>query len=793
MTKWISPKSLIILLGFCLYTLLSVYYFNTVGLTMFGPNSQAAFEDATAVSLLVCFLFMLAVTIIRRKADKTNEEETGKGSSFLSETVISGFFFAAGSFFCLNGITVREVKNAIGPYSPALLSWSQVCILSLLMLSVIVFVSFLKFKKETLLSFIGYILILIGLFSLYYDGYSFDNDSFLQLSILFLKGSQTAAPATNLIIAGVFWFISITVNKSISARYQQDLVWTETLLFGFLISALGVFCLSILYNRNVLFYSDFHYESVFIYAGFLFFCIQCYLLLLKYENWLLIKDNALKIWGAVILILNVAFFLCFHKDFQFMIKITLCCLGILLIWNSKSHLKMEEWRSKAFETVVLLLLGYVMTWGIIRVFLQIFLYGIWLQDTMLWKYIVLFQEHKYVCVFLLSVIVTGFLKKRYSFGRAYNVMCRGIILCMMALFAAGLVQEFIFAILGAVVSTGKLGWWASVSKETQGMLLGVSLIASSVLSLIISVWQCKRGIGRIIVWSLLSNMVFYIGLGFCVGLGFMQLFLLKDIAARLGVDDKVITAFFLGIVPYLMAVVLLGLSVILLCFTKIEQSVLPKLMNCRMPDSDEKERLKIISSVVSKKTGIPFSSYRVLICLKSDNNPFTIGRNTIAIPKSLLDYFPIDEITGLIAHELGHIKQKDGHYSFIIDILNIPIHLVSKIVSALLSGQKKTAMYTLPVFFIILFSGLSSTMVFGMSRIIFYFLLKTAIEIIRKQDFRESEFAADSFASGHGLGNELKSALLQLGEQKDSLSLWEMIMSDYPDFPERIKRLDAVT
>ena len=118
---------------------------------------------------------------------------------------------------------------------------------------------------------------------------------------------------------------------------------------------------------------------------------------------------------------------------------------------------------------------------------------------------------------------------------------------------------------------------------------------------------------------------------------------------------------------------------------------------------------------------------------------------------------------------------------------------ISRVGSALLKGQKKTAAFALPVFFFIIFSGFFSGIQFVMSWIIFYCLLQTAIQIIRKQDFRESEFAADSFASEHGLGQELKTALLQIGGQKESLSLWELIMSDYPDLPERIKRLDVLT
>ena len=793
MSERILNNRSIVLLSFVLYIVFSIYYFNTLGLTQFGPNTQKAFEDATAASLLICFILFLVSTVIQRNLGKTVAGKQQGVPSFLFETVISGFFFAAGSFFCLKGITVDDIKNATGAYQPSLFSWSQICILALLALTVTVFYLFFRFDQNAFFSFIGYVLVLIGLLSLYYGGYRFSDDSFLQLSVLFFAGSQSAAPLTNLIIAGIFWIISITVNQSIAHKYQRHLIWLETLFFSALISVIGVACLSVLYNRDILFYTDFKYESICLYAGFLYLGLQGLLLASEHIGRLSVANKSLKIWGAGVLFLNLLLSVFFHKDFLFMVKITTLCLGIYFIWTPTINFKTVKWGSNLFKFAILLFLGFALVGGTILVVFQIFLYGVWLQDTVLWKYIVLFREYKFSCVLLLSVIATILSWKRYSFANASNIMSRGIILCIMAWLTAGLVQETVISLLTAFITMGNLGWWDSASKETQGMWLGISLMAASVISLIFSLWQCKKGIGRIIVWTVISNALLYKGIGFSIGIGLQQLFVLKGLPARLGVDIHVISAFFLMITPYFILFVLLGLSLILIYFTRMEQSILPKLMNCRMPNSAETEKLEIISSSVFKRTGIPASSYRILIVQNNENNAFSIGRNTVVVTKSLLDRFPVENIVGLIAHELGHLRQRDGHYQFIIDALNIPVHIASSIGSALLKGRTKIAVFALPVFFIIIYSGLSGAVAFGMSRIIFYTLLQTAILIIRKQDFRDSEFIADSFATEHGLGNALKTALLQIGEQKGRLTLWELVMSDYPDFPERIKRLDAIT
>lgn len=788
MTNRALKNPLIIFFSFCLYIIFSVYYFNTVGFTAFDPASGKALPDAAAASLLVCFLFMFVSTFAHRKSE-TSEKEDGENTRvpFLFETIISGFFFAAGSYFCLAGITVDEALNN------KMFSWSQLCFLSLLMLSVVIFYIYFRFEKKAFLSFIGYVLTLLGLLSLYYGGYSDGNVLFVQLGSLFLKGNLTATPVTEIIIAGIFWIICINVNQSISSFHQQDLIWTQTLFFGFLISTVGVIFYSFLYNRDLIFYLDFHYESIFFYACFLFFYLQCYLLILKSKDWLSKEETILKTWVISILLFNLVLCLCFHKDFPFMIKNTILCLGIYYIWSPVVHFEKAKFGNKGFKTALLLFLGFVLTGCVIGVVFQIFLYGIWLQDTFLWKYIVFFEKNGYACIFLLSLPLTAFLTERYPFRKVANIMCRGIVLCIMVWLVAAIVQETIMIALGSVTSIIKLGWWEAADDETKGMWLGILLMASSFLSLIFSVWQCKKGIGRIIVWTLLGNMMLYKGVGLFVGHGLWRLCSLNNIVAQSGVNDKAWLLFFLGLLPYLVMFALLGLSGILICFTKVEQSVLPGMMGCRRLGSEEEKKLEEISSIIFDKTGIPISAYHILICQRKGNRAFSIGRNTVALTKSLVDGFSVNHIAGLIAHELGHLRQKDGHYQFVIDALNLPVHLVSKIGSGLLTGQKRIALFMFPILFILVFSGLLSNMKFIFSRAIFYVLLQTAVFIIQKQDFRESEFTADSFAREHGLGQDLKAALLQIGEGKEHLSLWELIISDYPSFPERIKRLDALS
>ena len=804
MTDWITKKRpLVIVFSFCLYTLFSVYYFHTVGFTLLGPKSGKALQDVTAASLMVCFLLLLTESCIRRTWEKSAQEEwPSSREHFLPETVVSGFFFAAGSFFCLKGMIAYEIidiwmndfgiENAYASVHLAPFSWSQICIFVFLLVSVIGFCLFFRFDKEAFFSFFGYILTLTGLLSLYIWAEAFQWSGWLDLSYVFLIGSKKAAPVTFFILAGVFLMVCLKVNRSLPLVLCCGRVWLQTLFFSCLTAVAGVIFSALYFSREVLFYCAFHYESVFLFGGFLFFCLQCYRQVLPYTNRLGGTGIFLKHWAAGILLLNAALFAVFHKDLSFLIRSTLLCVGIYCIWNPAVALPAASVRSRVAEAAALLLLGFLLAGGATETFMKLILNGLWLQDTLLWQYIVFYQEHKALCVLFMSLPVTAWFMKWYSWEKAVNSMCRGIVLCLMAWLATDFVQYVVTHVFLAIAHVGKAGWWQEASSETRGMWYGVSLMLSSVFSLILSVWQCKKGIGRIIVWTVLSNLLLYQAIGSFIWVGVGELLELRNLREWLGVESLAWNVLFKGILPILTMGALLALSGLFIWFAKLEQSVFPKLLKCRVPRDKEREKLAEIT-ILLEKAGIPASVYRILVCQSRECRAFSVGRSTVAVTQVFLEDFPAPHVAGVLAHELGHVRNRDGYYSFIIDALNLPVFFISRIGSALLKGQKKTAAFALPVFFFIIFSGFFSGIQFVMSWIIFYCLLQTAIQIIRKQDFRESEFAADSFASGHGLGQELKTALLQIGVQKESLSLWELIMSDYPDFPERIKRLDALT
>lgn len=803
MTDWISKnRLLIIVFSFCLYTLFSVYYFHTVGFTLLGPKSGKALQDVTAASLIVCFLLLLAESCIRRTWEKpAKEERPGPRDPFLPEAVVSGFFFAAGSFFCLEGMAAYEIKDislatyGVGSECASVhldpFSWSQICIFVFLLVSVIGFSLFLRFDKESFFSFFGYILTLAGLLSLYIGAEFVRLSGWLTLSTIFFVGMMKAAPVTYFILGGVFWMVCLKVNRSLPFASCYGRVWLQTLFYSCLTAVAGVLFSALYFDREVLFYCGFHYESVLLFGGFLFFCLQCYRQVLLYSNRPGGLGIFLKRWAAGILFLNAVLFAIFHKDILFLIRTTLLCGGIYFIWNPAASLPAANARSRVTEASVLLLLGFLLAGGTTEVFMKLILDGLWLQDTSLWQYIIFYQEHRGLCILFMSLPVTACFMKRYSWEKAVNSMCRGIVLCLMAWLATDLIQDVVTHMFLAIAYIGKAGWWKEASSETRGMWYGISLMLSSVFSLVLSVWQCKKGIGRIIVWTILSNLLLYQAIGSFVWGGVNGLLELCHLRERLGVELSAWTELFLGVLPVLTTSALLALTGLFIWFAKLEQSVFPKLLNCRMPGNSEREKLEE-TAVFLERAGLPPSSYRILVCQSRECRAFSVGRSTVAVTQGFLEGFRASHVAGVIAHELGHVQNRDGHYSFIIDALNLPVFFLSRIGSALLKGKKKTAAFALPVFFFLIFSGLFAAILYAMGQILFYCLLQTAIQIIRKQDFRESEFAADSFAREHGLGQELKTALLKIGVRKESLSLWELIMSDYPDFPERIKRLDAL-
>ena len=113
--------------------------------------------------------------------------------------------------------------------------------------------------------------------------------------------------------------------------------------------------------------------------------------------------------------------------------------------------------------------------------------------------------------------------------------------------------------------------------------------------------------------------------------------------------------------------------VIILCLSDVPEYILRAVHDVRHIATDtEKERLTEIFESV-KERGMAYSkmiSYDLkLFIVDSVNiNAFTIGKNTIAVTRGLMEAMNDEEIEAVISHEIGHIVNGDGQVSILVSL-----------------------------------------------------------------------------------------------------------------------------
>lgn len=180
-------------------------------------------------------------------------------------------------------------------------------------------------------------------------------------------------------------------------------------------------------------------------------------------------------------------------------------------------------------------------------------------------------------------------------------------------------------------------------------------------------------------------------------------------------------------------------------------------------------------------------------------NAFATGRKTVCITEGLLELGD-EEIKGVLAHEFGHLANKDTDVLLMVAVGNMFVTLVAMLASAVIRA------FNWILGFIISLAmdeggcvvGFLTSLVNGAVNILFgaamWVWTKLGV-LICMTSSRQNEYFADKFAYDIGYGTRLKEALIALeGEDiPKAKGLWATLNSSHPETIKRIEKLDSYT
>lgn len=155
----------------------------------------------------------------------------------------------------------------------------------------------------------------------------------------------------------------------------------------------------------------------------------------------------------------------------------------------------------------------------------------------------------------------------------------------------------------------------------------------------------------------------------------------------------------------------------------------------------------------------------------------------------LLRQFPEGEVIGVMAHEMGHIR--NGHTWA--NLLCVGMEWFGQIIVMVYN----TIFFICRLLIWIPFLGIVINLFalfISLQYNILYFILQIPMLLISRFGSRKEEYEADAYACHLGLGRELAGGLLRIESiyGGGNSGFFQSLMNDHPDTPKRIERIRKI-
>ncbi|MGC4231514.1 MAG: M48 family metalloprotease [Niabella sp.] len=185
----------------------------------------------------------------------------------------------------------------------------------------------------------------------------------------------------------------------------------------------------------------------------------------------------------------------------------------------------------------------------------------------------------------------------------------------------------------------------------------------------------------------------------------------------------------------------------------------------------------------------------LLILEEPESQAFALGHHTIVLSRGLIEALNKEEIQAVLAHEYGHLKDKDTQLATAYCLAGYPLRLLYRFFRGLIiAGRWRLSRWLLIALAAVMAfysQGRVLLAVFG-TFIVSFPLVQRGIEVLWCYFSRCCEFRQDAFAQSLGYGMALKAALLKIGGSgSDSVvSRYFELGSTHPMLYRRVRRLE---
>ncbi len=210
---------------------------------------------------------------------------------------------------------------------------------------------------------------------------------------------------------------------------------------------------------------------------------------------------------------------------------------------------------------------------------------------------------------------------------------------------------------------------------------------------------------------------------------------------------------------------------------------------------EDLEKIQAALAPVLQRGGLDSSQFNLYMNPDSSLNAFAFGNNNIVVNESLLKSFPQEELTGILAHEMGHLQKGHTKSSLAIWGMSMSNQLFYKcysifvrivnVIMKLIPSWDSVRFFSFLIAFILSFFSL----ILRAANL----LLNFPLTLFNRFCSRQDEYEADHYACELGLGRNLYNGLYRLDSdtQQQKLGFFDRILSTHPDMPERLKRIHS--